>query len=175
MRLFQNPPERRVRARDLQDFGQEPASVGPLPSAGGVLKKPPINTKIARYSEALPYLGPLPLGEAGAGLVPCEPEGNNHERYLQENSRIIRTNLALGSSRENPIQVLMVTNALPQEGKTMVSSRLAYSMAQRGDRTLLIDTDLRRKRVHQLFGLPRGPELPQVLSGELPLAAACRI
>jgi capsular exopolysaccharide synthesis family protein len=68
----------------------------------------------------------------------------------------------------------MVTSAMPKEGKTVVSSNLAVSFAHTGARTLLVDTDLRRGRLHRLFGYRKDPGLSNVLLNEVSLEEACR-
>ena len=93
---------------------------------------------------------------------------------LIENFRVIRTNvLSMGSLSKTP-HVIMVTSAMPKEGKTVVSSNLAISFAHTGVKTLLIDTDLRRGRLHRLFGYRKSPGLSNVLLDEIGLDEACR-
>jgi capsular exopolysaccharide synthesis family protein len=71
-------------------------------------------------------------------------------------------------------QVLMVTSAVAQEGKTTLAAHLALSTARAGRRTLLIDCDLRRPRLHSVFGLPPGPGLSGVLlRAATPAEAVC--
>jgi len=70
--------------------------------------------------------------------------------------------------------VTMVTSAMPKEGKTVVSSNLAISFGQTGARTLLVDTDLRRGRLHRLFGLRKSPGLSDYLLGKNTLEEAIR-
>src|SRR5262249_7965470 len=72
------------------------------------------------------------------------------------------------------LRILMVTSAFGGEGKTMLSSHLATSMARAGHRTLLIDCDLRRPSLHKLFEQPLGPGLSEVLQGRADLGAAVR-
>ncbi len=71
---------------------------------------------------------------------------------MAEAARQIRTNL-LFSSPDRPHRRILVTSAGPGEGKTMVASTLAAALAQTGQRVLLVDCDLRRSRLHQVFGL----------------------
>lgn len=98
----------------------------------------------------------------------------NHRDSLIENFRVIRTNvLSMGNLTKQP-HVVMVTSAMPKEGKTVVSSNLAVSFAHTGARTLLMDTDLRRGRLHRLFGYRKDPGLSNVLLGEVTLEDACR-
>lgn len=72
------------------------------------------------------------------------------------------------------MKTLMVTGATPGCGKTFVSSALAAMMAQGGLKVLLIDADMRRGKTHELFQLPAGPGLSEVLSGEAELPEAVR-
>ena len=72
---------------------------------------------------------------------------------VAEAFRAVRTSILL-SSMEKPPKVLMVTSALPQEGKTTISSNLAAALAQRGGRVLLVDADLRRPRIQKSMQLP---------------------
>ncbi len=76
---------------------------------------------------------------------------------LVENFRVIRTNVLSMGTLSKPPHVVMVTSAMPKEGKTVVSSNLAASFALTGARTLLIDTDLRRGRLHRLSAIARNP------------------
>jgi capsular exopolysaccharide synthesis family protein len=67
---------------------------------------------------------------------------------------------------------LLVTSTGPAEGKTVVASNLAIGLALTGQRVLLLDGDMRRPRVHQVFDLPLQPGLSDVLANNfLPSAA----
>jgi capsular exopolysaccharide synthesis family protein len=70
---------------------------------------------------------------------------------IAEASRAIRTNL-LFMAPDNPHKVLLFTSAGPAEGKTTVACCMAIAMAQAGQRVLLVDCDLRRPRLHRIFG-----------------------
>ena len=54
---------------------------------------------------------------------------------------------------DNELRSMMVTSAGPREGKTCTCVNIAATMALSGSRTLVIDSDLRRPRVHKVFGL----------------------
>lgn len=73
-----------------------------------------------------------------------------------EAARAIRTNLLL-TSPDHPFKTLLVTSPSPAEGKTMVAASVAIAMAQAGQRVCLVDCDLRRPRVHSVFGSPIEP------------------
>ncbi len=124
----------------------------------------------------LPVLGIQPMFMPGQeekepepGLrIAREPRGS-----LAESCRSIRTNLMFMSPGHN-MNTLLVTSAGPSEGKTSLSANLAYTMASAGKRTILVDTDMRRPRVHRVFGLERRGALAQALIGEVEFEAAVR-
>jgi non-specific protein-tyrosine kinase len=67
--------------------------------------------------------------------------------------RTLRSNLIF-ASLEKPLQTLLVTSAVADEGKSAALANLAVVMAQGGRRTILVDCDLRKPRQHTLFGAP---------------------
>jgi len=124
------------------------------------------------------------LGIKLMGTLPALPQRNrlrssSDEQNLRWQNLLIesvdaaRTAL-LHVSRTEPARVVMVASALSGEGKTLLASHLATSLARSGRRTLLIDGDLRRPSAHQLFDLPSGPGLCEVLRDELGIADAIR-
>ena len=74
---------------------------------------------------------------------------------MSEAFRALRTSILL-SQAGHPPQVILVTSALPREGKTTAAANLAVTLAQLGDRTLLIDADLRKPGVGRLLNLTDG-------------------
>jgi len=79
--------------------------------------------------------------------------------------RGLRTNLGF-SSVDDQVRTLLVTSAMPGEGKTTVASNLAIAYAQAGKRVYLVDADLRRPAVHTKFSLPNGIGLSTLLRAE---------
>ena len=69
---------------------------------------------------------------------------------MAEAARAIRTNIVFMST-DNPHRTLLITSAVPSEGKTTVACAIATTMAQTGLRVVLVDCDLRRPRLHTVF------------------------
>jgi succinoglycan biosynthesis transport protein ExoP len=74
---------------------------------------------------------------------------------VSEAFRALRTSLLL-SQADHPPQVILVTSALPREGKTTSALNLAVTLAQLGDRTLIVDSDLRKPGIRRALGLTVG-------------------
>jgi len=106
-------------------------------------------------------------GNGAAGKLLKGVSTNGHEKRIElvaqhlpksqmsEAFRALRTALLL-SQAEHPPQVILVTSALPREGKTTAAANLAVTLAQLGDRTLLVDADLRKPGVGRLLNLGSG-------------------
>ncbi|AMV39197.1 Tyrosine-protein kinase ptk [Planctomyces sp. SH-PL62] len=94
-----------------------------------------------------------------------DPSGRDRDRLVQSIDAV-RTML-LSVERQHSFQVVMVTSATKGEGKTSLSCHLATSLARAGRRTLLIDCDLRKPSLHEIFEVPSEPGLCEVLSGEI--------
>lgn len=89
----------------------------------------------------------MPLSKVTPELVVHEAPASN----VAEAARAIRTNLMFMST-DDPIRMLLVTSANPSEGKTTVACCIAVAIAGAGHKTLLVDCDLRRPRIHRVFG-----------------------
>ncbi|MBI5094004.1 MAG: polysaccharide biosynthesis tyrosine autokinase, partial [Candidatus Hydrogenedentes bacterium] len=92
---------------------------------------------------------------------------------ISEAYRTLRTNFQFATIQQKP-KTLMVTSAVPGEGKTTTAVNLAVTMADRGIRVLLIDTDLRRPNVHRVLKVERGPGLSDVLRESLDVHTVIR-
>lgn len=73
---------------------------------------------------------------------------------VTESIKTLKSNLEF-SSVDNEIRTLLITSSIPGEGKSFISSNLAISFALAGKKVLLVDTDLRKGRVHKIFRIPR--------------------
>ena len=104
-------------------------------------------------------------------VVPVDPPPDSRPISISEPRheaveayRGLRTNIQfLGLDRT--ISVVQVTSSLAGEGKTTTSTNLAVVLAQAGLRVALVDADLRRPRVHEVFGIPQSPGFTDVLLG----------
>jgi capsular exopolysaccharide synthesis family protein len=91
-------------------------------------------------------------GGASGGPPPGQIELVPHERprtLISESYRSLRTALLLSSARE--LKTIAVTSAVAGEGKTATASNLAVVLAQLGRQVLIVDCDLRKPRLHQVF------------------------
>ena len=83
-----------------------------------------------------------------------------------------RTLLLRAHSADRSVRVMAVTSGIPGEGKTCLSTQLAISLARAGYRTLLVDGDVHAPRIHEVFKVPPGPGLCEVLRDEVALGYA---
>jgi polysaccharide biosynthesis transport protein len=123
---------------------------------------------------ALPLIGVIPLlrqngnrnskklGVKDSSAVILKPESR---MALLESFRALRTSILMAG--EHPPKVIMVTSALPDEGKTTTSINCAVVLAQKGARVLLVDADLRAPRIHEVLGLSPHCGLSSLL-GQVP-------
>lgn len=118
-----------------------------------------------RGPDDLELLTDLPL----LAVVPVSPPPDHrplaitapHE-FAVEVYRGLRTSLLfLGLDR--PLKIIQVTSSLPGEGKTTTAANLAVVLAQAGKQVALIDADLRKPRIHEVFGMPIKPGLTETL------------
>jgi len=114
-------------------------------------------------------------GEAVLGQVPEQRNRGdvallrpNDDRHLYaEAFRNMRSSILFKNWQGKPPKTILITSAVPNEGKTTVTSNLAVTMALAGARVLLADCDLRRGGVSELFKLPSSPGLSEALRGKL--------
>jgi succinoglycan biosynthesis transport protein ExoP len=130
-----------------------------------------------------PVLGLVPMIGAAPGGEAIETGDNLRERDLgvfldpksvaAECCRSIRTNI-LFMSPDRPLKTMVVTSPSPQEGKTTTAINLGVTMAEAGGRVLIVDTDMRRPRLHRSFGVPNQTGISTVIVGKATLEEAIK-
>lgn len=122
----------------------------------------------------IPYLGPVPafdttekkFGQVRELITLHSPKSTPSESF-----RGIRTAILFSAADVRP-QVVLITSARPGEGKTLCAVNIAVAMAQTGCRTLIIDCDMRRPRVHKIFETGENKGLSVLLVGNCELGEA---
>jgi capsular exopolysaccharide synthesis family protein len=133
----------------------EPARVAP--------SAPPAPDPPPGIDRRNPHVSPLRFGAADAGKLVVSPGAASSviEQYRHLAAVMHQAQEASG------VKSVMVTSALPSEGKTLTAANLALTLSESYNRrVLVIDADLRRPRMHELFALPPGQGLSDVLTGE---------
>jgi len=151
--------------------------VGLLLGVGGALGAEALDNTLKTQEEVesrlrAPVLGMLPIiGEKGNKAAGGEQKERDLSVFHDSKSaaaeacRSIRTNLMFLSPDE-PLKSIVVTSPGPAEGKTTTAISIAITMAQAGARVLLVDTDLRRPRLHRAFGLKNEVGVSNLIVGE---------
>src|SRR5215472_16730352 len=134
----------------------------------------------AEIVSGLPSLGVIPLSLSGSKpflrgrpfLIGDSPSSGmeliTHKRpqsQIAESFRSLRTSILLSGSFKSRPKVLLITSALPKEGKSSTSVNLAIVLAQKGSRVLLVDGDMRRPTLHRVLGVSREVGLSSLLDG----------
>jgi capsular exopolysaccharide synthesis family protein len=137
----------------------------------------------AQAISGLPSLGMIPLGskinaETKQGLMVASSKEpveiitqSRPQSQMAESYRALRTSLLL-TSLGAPPKTILITSALPREGKTTTSVNTAIVLAQKGTSVLLIDADLRRPSIHKALGIGPRVGLSNVLTGGATLQQA---
>lgn len=133
-----------------------------------------IEDRVTDFEAMHEKLGITPLAEI---LASAEMDTFSNKLFVRdapmsfeaEAFRGLRTSILFASVDRRP-RTLLVTSALPYEGKSVVSANLALAFAQSGSPTVLIDADLRRPSQHRLFGVDASVGLTTLLTVSDPLA-----
>jgi polysaccharide biosynthesis transport protein len=122
------------------------------------------NEKEAEQAFGVPFLGPvrmLPQDEATTADLYAH---HSPQSQIAEDYRSIRTSLLFSSKKK--LHTLLITSANPQEGKTTTVLNIGVTMANAGGRTLIVDADMYRPRIHKVFGWENDRGLTAILLGE---------
>ncbi|MDP8238082.1 MAG: polysaccharide biosynthesis tyrosine autokinase [Candidatus Hatepunaea meridiana] len=87
---------------------------------------------------------------------------------VAEAYRSIRTSI-LFTAQERQQKAFVISSAVAGEGKSVTTYNLGVSFAQGGNKTLIVDTDLRRSSIHKLFNIKRYPGITDYLLGDNPI------
>jgi capsular exopolysaccharide synthesis family protein len=88
---------------------------------------------------------------------------------VSEAFKALRTRIQYSKLEDVPLKTILVTSTIPIEGKTIVSVNLAGSFAQAGKKTLLLDCDLRKPRIHNILKMERYPGVSDYLFANVEL------
>lgn len=123
----------------------------------------------------LPYLAGLPTLRSaivgGRGGDPVAALVDHRDSAYAEGFRSLAASVLQGGSKQ-PVRTIIMTSALPNEGKTTAAIGLARVLAMSGKKVVLVDADLRRPRVSRALQLRPVIGLREVLDGEASLGAA---
>ncbi|HMD32387.1 MAG TPA: polysaccharide biosynthesis tyrosine autokinase, partial [Candidatus Acidoferrales bacterium] len=137
----------------------------------------PVLGIIPAVSSVLSYAArrkPLPRPAAATSGATSElATVSQPQSVVSEAYRALRTSILLSTSRHAP-QLILISSGQPREGKTTTALNLAITLAQRGDRVVLIDTDLRRPRVHRSFQMTNDRGLSTYLTTQVPVEELAR-
>jgi len=126
-----------------------------------------LDNRIKTPEEIVQHLGLASLGlipAVSATNPPSDPLMDMSTPIFSESIRALRTNVLFSSPQEG-MQSVVVTSTGPGEGKSLVTANLAIALAKSGQRVLLVDADLRRPRIHHIFGKKQAPGLSNLMIG----------
>ncbi len=135
-----------------------------------VLASVPLAAGAALTLRRSPVLTAGAPAEETAGLLPTLEKSATQSSVFGEAVLSLRSALLFGAP-EN-MTVLAVSSSVPGEGKSTLAAHLSIAFADMGNRTVLVDADMRRPNVHRLFGVTNRAGLASVLRGRCPLDEA---
>ncbi len=133
---------------------------------------------LERKGVLLPFLGPIPYIKGGVTNGKSEST-KMFAGYYQKDSQIaeafryLRVAINFSATPES-LRMLVFTSCLPHEGKSFISHNIAISFAVDGNKTLIVDGDLRRPTMHRIFRIDNSTGLSNYLTSTIPLEAVLK-
>lgn len=170
--LIEQAAQRLEQLRQAGVVLEEPAR--PSGGTSAVVASPAEPPDVGDQAAALSKRVELDLDALAAQgfLTPGAPRTQMADQYRVIKRPLIKNAMGKGSSTINHANLIMVTSALPGEGKSFTSLNLAMSIAAELDNTvMLVDADVARPSVLRMLGLPQGPGLLDVLEDSVDMAS----
>jgi non-specific protein-tyrosine kinase len=125
------------------------------------------DAEVVQEVTGLSTLGTIPRmrGDSGRSEIYRLAAILHPRSSVAEGYRALRANVEFASV-DAPLRTLLVSSAVPNEGKTVTAANIAVVFAQAGRRVLLVDADLRKPAVHVIFNLPNAHGLTTMLRNE---------
>jgi len=154
-------------AEDVERFLRLPALalIPAVESLNGRRRLSPARRRGLLFAGPNPPVEGEPTAPASPRWYRIDADDGQSSRALGEAFRSLRTSVLL-STAERPPRSLLVSSSRPGEGKTTIATNLALSLAQLGQRVLLIDADMRRPCLHKVFARPASSGLASYLTGQ---------
>jgi polysaccharide biosynthesis transport protein len=149
---------------DIDRFIKLPA-LGVIPSAASLLS--------SGRRKLLPVPGGAAAAKADGGTGKSVEliTYNDTKSLISEAYRNLRTSVLLSSGSGRPPKILLVTSSQAGEGKTTTAINIAITLAQTGEKVILLDCDMRNPRVHRVIGLENTVGMSTFLSGNSDLSS----
>jgi capsular exopolysaccharide synthesis family protein len=131
--------------------------------------------KIHALSDVSSIFSSVPVGVIGRRRK-SDPEltaDTQPQTPMAEQFRVLAARLRRSLAADSSPNVLLVTSSIPSEGKSFITANLAIAMANSGMRIVLVDADLRRPHIHELFKIDHSRGLTDILRKEASKIPLC--
>jgi len=168
------PEPEAAQAQAAPNPASTPVAAAPASTVFAPAAAPATNWPAApepTHKSKLVELDLMAIGSAGI-VTPNAPRSHMADQYRVIKRPLIANAMGRGAETVQHANLIMVTSALPGEGKSFTSINLAMSIAAELDHTvMLVDADVARPSVLRMLGLPQGPGLLELLEGKADMAS----